>query len=400
MENSKYYSKNNLKKLSKIKKVIDELNRNIGVNNIICAHKEKEYGIKFIEFLNLYKSREPKEITKILKINTSRLIEQWYRGNIPDSIKTLIEIYKRKYHKLDKKTLTYLVGWGFGDGGMTKKLSYYFLCGKKEDLKDVKKYLTEKIKGKMIIESNDGNNLIEQANGKIIKIKGESWILRINDPFLCKLLNSFGLPKGNKVLQKTNLPAWIKNGNKEIKKTFLNAIFEGELQKHRVKNNIIRNKIDICPITFGLSKIEKHKVNLIELLEEIKSILKEFQIECGEVEKPKASNLRKDGLITYCSRFYISISAQNTIRFSNIIDYKFNREKRKSLVKAIKEAKRKIKKMKLQLNKYNKALKLYDNGISIYKVSKIIDVEYCTARYWLKTKEHLPRLKTEVSNEI
>ena len=47
MENSKYYSKNNLKKLSKIKKVIDELNRNIGVNNIICAHKEKEYGIKF-----------------------------------------------------------------------------------------------------------------------------------------------------------------------------------------------------------------------------------------------------------------------------------------------------------------------------------------------------------------
>lgn len=404
----RYNSKENLKKIDKIKSIIQELNTFLGedtINSIMRTHKNYKYGVNFLQFLDLHKKFDTETITKKLNLKNSRLIESWYRGYPPRPIRTLLNIYFKNYHKINNKDLASLFGWGFGDGGITSELSYYFICGKKEDLLTIKEHLNKEIPYlPIILNKNFGKNTVKHANGKIRTIEGyDSWILHFRDSAFCKILYSLGLPKGNKVLQKTFIPNWIKQGDRIVKKAFLDSLFEGELQKHKVNYNFKRNKIDICPITFGLNKVDYYKSNLIDFLNEIKRLLDEFNIKSYEVTKPKPSTIRKDGKITYFSRFYISTSALNTLRFSRLIDYPFNKEKKESLQVAIEEAKLKIKDMNLQLNKYKEASELFKKGRSIYKIAKELNIEYTTARHWLKTKEHLPRLinpKGELIYEI
>lgn len=392
---NKYDSKENFEKIDKIKDIVYELNSSLGENTIdkiMKTHKDYEFGAVFIKFLELHRKFNLNGITKKLSLKNQRLVESWYRGFPPRPIRTLLKIYFNNYHKINKEDLSNLFGWGFGDGGINLELSYYFICGKKHDLLTIKQYLNKEIPAlPIILKANFGKNTVNQVNGKVSNISGnDSWILYMGDSSFCKLLYSFGLPKGNKVLQKTEIPLWIKNGNKKIKKAFLNSLFEGELQTHKVQYNIKRNKIDICPITFGMSKVKEHADNLIDFLNEIKILLNEFNIKSKPVEKPKPSNIRKDGLVTYSTRFYISISALNTINFSKMIDYPFNIKKKKALLDAIEEAKIKIKRMDGQVKKYQQAIKLYNHGLSLYKIAKELDIQYITARHWLKTKEHSP----------
>ena len=126
-------------------------------------------------------------------------------------------------------------------------------------------------------------------------------------------------------------------------------------------------------------------------------MLDDFAIKSTKVEEPKPLNIRKDGLTTVFSRFYISISALNTIEFSRVFDYPFNRDKKIALSIAVKEAEIKLLRMKKQVAKYEEALKLYGAGMSMYKIAKKLHIQYSTAKYWLKTKEHLPVLISQDS---
>ena len=51
--------------------------------------------------------------------------------------------------------------------------------------------------------------------------------------------------------------------------------------------------------------------------------------------------------------------------------------------------------MSLQVGKYNKATKLFQEGDSIYKISKKLDIQWHTANHWLKTKKHMPILLSQ-----
>lgn len=404
-----YNSDENFKKIDRIKAIIKELDSTLGkevIDKIMKTHKDYEYGIKFLKFLDLHRKLKLREISKKLGASNPRLVEFWYRRNPPRPIITLLNIYFKNYHKISKKDLGYLFGWGFGDGGLKSDLSSYFVCGTRNDLLRIKSHFND-IAPLLpaIIEENFGNSSVQQANGKIKHISSnDSWILGVNDSSFSKLLHALGLPKGEKVLQPTKIPDLVKEGNKQTKKAFLNALFEGELQAHKVKFNAKRNKIDICPITFGLNKVKKYREDLVNFLEDIRNLLQEFQINSTAAEEPKLSNIgKRDGLITYSSRFYISISAFNTIRFSEFIDFPFNEKKKIAVQEAVKEARRKINSMELQIIKYNEALELFRNGFSIYKISKELNIQWHTANNWLKTKKHLPVLvqnSSGVSNGI
>ena len=404
-----YDSEENFKKIDQIKAIIEELDSTLGkevIDRIMKTHKDYEYGIKFLKFLDWHRKLELKEITKKLGTANHRLVEFWYRRYPPRPIRTLLNIHFNNYHKISKKDLAYLFGWGFGDGGLRFTLDSYFVCGKRQDLLRIKSYLNQRIPHlPFLLKENVGKSFIHQVNGKTKSIiGGGSWILWIRDSSFCKLLYVLGLPKGEKVLQPTEIPNWIKQRDKQIKIAFLNALFEGELQTHKVQFNIKRNKIDICPITFGLSKVEKYKENLVTFLGDIRIMLEEFKITSTDVEEPKPSNIRKkDNLITYSSRFYISTSALNTIRFSKFIDFPFNEQKRIATQEAVKEARTKIKRMELQVIKYNKALEMFQKGLSIYKISKELGIQWHTANNWLINKKHLPILvqnSGEFSNEV
>jgi hypothetical protein len=399
-----YKSNKNLEKIDKIKDIIQELNYSLGENiidKIMKTHKDYEFGVKFLKFLEFHRKLNPKDITKKLNIENQRLIESWYRGYPPRPIRTLLRIYFNRYHKINKEILANLFGWGFGDGGLQFDLGYYFICGKKDDLLSIKKYLSFSIPEiYSVIKKNDGNNLITLHDGTKKLIKGKSWILYINESPFCKLLYSQRLPKGNKVLQKVNIPNWIKKGDKKIKKAFLNSLFEGEMQTHKVKYNEKRNKMDIISVSFGMNKVEDYIENLTDFLNEIRDLLHEFNIKTSKVENFKPGTIRKDGKKTYFTRFHISNSALNTIHFSKLIDYPFNNEKNNALLTAIEEARVKIRRMNNQVTKYKKALELHKQGLSINKISKELDIQWHTANNWINTREHLPVLLNQDIGDI
>ena len=397
---SKYNTEENFKKIDQIKGIINELSYSLGkevIEKIMKTHKDYEYGAKFLEFLDLHGKLGLKEINKKLNINNPRLVESWYREFPPRPIITLLNLYFEGYNKITKRDLAYLFGWGFGDGGLSSEFGYYFVCGKKHDLLKIKEYLIEQIpKIQVVIEENDGHSLITLHNGTKREIIGiNSWILYIRDSSFCKLLYAFGLTKGRKVLQETRIPDWIMNGEKEVKKAFLNAIFEGELQQHKVQYNVKRNKTDICPISFGMNKVEEYRNNLIDFFNDIRKLLNEFDIKTTEIEAFKPSVIRKDNKKTYFTRFHISISASNTIAFSKVIEFPFNQDKKNAIAEAVKEAKVKISRMNLQVEKYKKAMKLHQEGCSIYEISKKLNIQWHTANNWLKTKKHIPFLLTQ-----
>ena len=141
-----------------------------------------------------------------------------------------------------------------------------------------------------------------------------------------------------------------------------------------------------------MNKIEAYKDNQQDFLNEIIIMLSEFNIKTSKIERFRPSVIRKDNKKTYSTRFFVSTSSLNTIAFSHLISYPFNEEKRIALLEAVREANIKLKRMQIQVDKYKKALKLNKEGLSNYKIAKIVNVQWHTANNWINKKEHLPTL--------
>ena len=177
-------------KKEEILKIVKGLKKSIGpkrVNKIINSY-ERGDARKYIKYLQF------KDNSKLKEINRTTLYG-WKKGIMPDAIRALVSIHRSEFHKIDKKILARLIGYGFGDGGINKKFQRYFICGKKEDLKSIKKYIKKNIeKVNPIIEKNDGTGNITRAKDKKIKyVGGKSWILSIKNAVFSRFLYSLGL---------------------------------------------------------------------------------------------------------------------------------------------------------------------------------------------------------------
>lgn len=382
-----------------------ELNKNLKEINIVLKELKKEIGNEAIEkIIKSYKRGNVKEYLRLLnKYNKTKQIPKnefnrfylysWGKGMLPDAIKTLKNIYKNKFYKIDKKILARIFGWGFGDGGINKdNPRYYFLCGKKEDLIDIKRYLEKNIKNiKIHIRENKSYAEIIKNDGSIKKFKGneKTYIFYIRNSAFVRFLYGIGLPNGQKVLKKFNLPIWIKNGSKEVKKEFLDALFESEGEK----NNLFyyKNKIGIKAPILGFNKKIEYEENLRSFLREITKLFLEFNIKCSIDNKIRIGCIRKDGNTTCSGRLWINNSAINIINFSKIIKYKFNKEKKLYLNSTIREAKKKLMKFHKQKLKFKKAIKLFNNGENNIQIAKKLNVCPPTIKQWTIKKEHLPR---------
>ncbi|MBU2639933.1 MAG: hypothetical protein KKG75_04485 [Nanoarchaeota archaeon] len=395
---TKYSYKLRIKKLNrnleKIDKIIRNLENRLGkviIDKIIKLHN-KGNTKEFLRLLNEYNKKKIVSFSK--KFNRYNL-NDWQKGKLPDAIRTLKKIHELNLHKINKETIARLLGWGFGDGGINKRFGAYFFCGKKEDLEKIKIFLKKELpKINIIIKNNNGRGEITKAKDKITReiFGGESWILYIRNAAFCRLLHALGLPRGEKVLQKTIIPLWILKATNKIKLEFLEGILESENQTHRIKFIKEKNKIAIPTISFGMCKEMKYEENLIDFLNSTKCLLKKLNIRCSKVEKTKLSSIRKrDGKITCFSRFHIYTSALDVINFSKVIKYKFNNSKKLGLNIALEEAKKKLKRFNKQKEKFKEASNLFNQGMNYSQIARRLDVSHITIKNWVFKKEHLPR---------
>jgi len=196
--------------------------------------------------------------------------------------------------------LSSIVGHLMGDGNLSKDVFVgdFRFYGTKEKLINIEKKVFEvfKIRPKILYERKGG------------------FVLKYNNALISRILNIIGVPRGNKVLISYKIPNWIVSDNKNIKKSFLTAIFDDELSSPKFDK-----KGYFQPLRLKFNKTESHLPSAINFLETIRSLLQEFNIKSNEIKINNFKYLNKFGMINRSLYFNISSTKDNLIIFRKLI---------------------------------------------------------------------------------
>jgi len=318
-----------------------------------------------------------KKIAKLLDISRHTIDDWLYEGQIPKPIKATKSLQQMKLtlpFVVSKnprfKFFVKLLAFSFGDGGITSNFRPYF-TGKEVDLKILKeeiKYIFPSFRCKIIKIKNKNAKI----NGRTIK--GTSFILNLQNNGSCilgRLLYAAGAPKGNKVLIPFLVPSWIMNGEKWIKKLFLNVLLGNEVQAPRIDKS--RSACFSCCI-FRMTKIEKFKNTQKQFLNQIKKLLEDFGIQSSEVEEDSPRKERKDGQISYPLYFRIQKNKLNLYRFYKEFKLLYAKGKQEDFNDAIRVVKKSLEKELLKNEWYVKGQKLRTRKWGCRRIARYLGV--------------------------
>ncbi|MBI2112172.1 hypothetical protein HYT52_01405 [Candidatus Woesearchaeota archaeon] len=214
------------------------------------------------------------------------------------------------FESLDiQQFLALLTGFSMCDGHIKRGNVNFFFRRKKDAISFVKNFKTE----------------FEKEEFKIKKATtGESYVVEVcKSTALSKLLQELGAKKGNKVFQPFLIQNWIYHGPDEIKKIFLSTVIGNE--GSAPSNNRWR-------IQFVLSKCKEYVPNLIEFLNQIRTMLNHFGISTSHIQ------LRKQKGRQFYGRFYLK-GKENLHKFYNQFSFLYASEKQEVLEDLIKRNK-------------------------------------------------------------
>lgn len=197
---------------------------------------------------------------------------------------------------------------------------------------------------------------------KASKIYGS---IRISSKAFSILLMKLGIPYGKKIEKEFFIPEWIKESPRWIKANFISGLFSSG-SKPTIKGEVI------LPINLTFVKVKELENNLINFLEDIKSILKEFDIE-AKIHKVHEYN----GKVVY--RLYIE-GEENVYNFLSKIGYSYSYKEIEGL-KVLEYLKRK------KINRENikiSAIELYNSGKRTKEIVNILmEFEEFIKEYYL-----------------
>ena len=213
-----------------------------------------------------------------------------------------IDKYGMSYF-LNERVKTFMainLGFLMCDGHITKnmhQMNYFF--NQKEDAESFK------------------SDCLSIFNKERLSLKYHQFCFKVGicNKSLAMLFNSLGVPKGNKVFQPFLAPNWIYYGPNSIKRAFLSTIYGNEGSKPQ--DNRWR-------IQFVLSKAKEHVPNLLQFLNQIRTMLNHFDISTSHIQ------LREQKRRAFCSRFYIK-GKENLIKFHEQIGFLYASEKQEVL---------------------------------------------------------------------
>jgi len=292
-----------------------------------------------------------KQICKMLNIKMKDLVERVICFNEP--FRSFIPIHSFPI-KVDEN-LASLIGHSFGDGHIG--ISFEYTNKSKELLNEVIDSVNKlPIKNVKVIFNHQPNKTPTLVFPKLVR-----------DILVCA-----GAPIGNKITNNSEFPVWIKNGDNEIKKAFIRALFDDE-------GNVSSNRI----IRFSLSKRVNLVNNLHLFFEEIKSILEDLGINGVRIKESESGNGKNgktvENLLTICGFF-------NLKKFFEVI--KFNHPKKMNLLQKLIENTEVIKLCNGETKKKIIDL-LNNNSLTINEISKMIGFS------WKTTWEHVKDLESQ-----
>ena len=189
----------------------------------------------------------------------------------------------------------------------------------------------EKLNGLAYDYSSIFNNKI-----KIYPRLGEKYsgyMLKCSDTNAARILNYIGIPAGDKILTAYKIPNWIENGSTKIRKAFLQALFDDELEglyKDKTRFNTWKG------FKFKMSKRKELINEHIYFLDQIKKMLTHFGIETGSIKVDNNDKYsRKDGVISIPTYFRISTKKENRKQFYKKIGFNREKKKQENLIKSL-----------------------------------------------------------------
>lgn len=308
--------------------------------------------------------------------------------------KFVLELKRKDFLPLKKNdpkilTLARLTGALFSDGCLynSKKNNYReisFHLGQKNDVEDVIKDLELLGFNKLHVSEKTSNC---EINGR--KFTMHNHRVKCLSTSLYLLFRVLGVPEGNKTNQKYNIPAWIMNGEKAVKKEFLAGYLGGDGPKVSIK---VVSRIKKNPYNHvGINDIEFRKrtdlaENGIEFAKEISELLGDFGVDIGKIFYEIDPYVRKDKTQTAIIHVGIKHTVLSGYVLSQEIGYAYCWQKQLNsmfvgeFLRGILVKRASWKMLREQ------ALLLNQDGLSFKQISEKLKIAYDSVYSWLKKK--------------
>ncbi len=282
-----------------------------------------------------------------------------------------------QYSLKEKLIQARLFGALYSDGWVSKNNQVGF-SGKYEDMLKIKEEL-EFLGLKSSKVSTFENKLpstINKADGKMISISGKGSSISCSKNVYDYFMN-LGSIEGEKVIQETKIPNFIKNGSKEIKAEFLAGLLGGDGLK------LIPMKRNFNCVKLYFTKLKKLKDLGDKYANQIMDMFKELNINTSL--SYRSGNIRKkDGEETL--KYIISISNEdnNLINFIENVGYRYNQEKEVLAKKALIYLKSKKTLIENQEVLRKKALSIKEkDGVGKVKIAQILNLPVTLVAKWI-----------------
>jgi hypothetical protein len=219
--------------------------------------------------------------------------------------------------------------------------------------------------------------------------------MSVHDRIFSRLMFCFGAVPGNKTNTIIKIPQWILfSKNSKIKIKFLQGLFDSELSTISI---IKDKKNSYQSLNFYNCKTIRHVDNGISYLNQIKSILKEFNITTTPVKLGKKYITKRDGYHMQQLFFIIQSNSINLYNFITKVGFLYNSKRKESAAKALIYVKKQQIIEKEKIRKYYLAMELRKEGLSAYKISNELKIDIWLIKSWLY-KNRKPRLLNSVIN--
>jgi tRNA-splicing ligase RtcB len=324
------------------------------------------------------KYEKPKKKLILSKENFIKFCKQNGITNKGSALSQIVDyLVKRKLLPLytNSETLPYILkifGYALGDGNLSKNFENFAVWGELEDLEKIKEDL-EKIKIKVYLFSRKRKHKFTNTYSKTYEFEEVEHCLRIPKS-LGLLLAYLGYPTGKKTEIEFNLPKWFEYLTLWQKRLFLASFFGAELSNPRTINKFNFNRLAL-----NINKNKNLIKNGLEFLENLRKMLKEFNIETSGIKIIEKLGIPNK---TVGLRFFINSNPQNLLKFFETVGFEYSIKKQRLANLAIAYLKYKEKIIKQRKEIREKIKKIYlENKIPKRELVKVFANSFINERF-------------------
>lgn len=266
-----------------------------------------------------------------------------------------------------------LIGHLFGDGclsysrggsGMGGKI---IACGDPADLGVIASDIAALGFNYSPVYHGSSSSMIRTVSGDHLVVGSYNTVSCSSIVLFC-YLKALGVPVGDKAATEIAVPSWIMGGPLWVKREFLATYFGSELDEPRAKDSTF------YPPSLSLSRIERAFETGLRFVDELKSMLEEFDVKVSSVHV-RPSVIRQDGQVTRKIILYVASNMTNLLNLFSKIGYIYQGGREAAALYAAEYITLRRKRMRETKEAYLEAIYLRKRGKKYREIAEVLQKE-------------------------